>query len=77
MAGSPMAEDAHRAAGAYLELGTSPVDTYEEIVDIVQAQRTKLYNSKSGKSLFVMQCLDLLHDPALEAIIRPGHRWVP
>ena len=70
---SPIAADAHRASGAYVELGNSPVDIYGEIDSLVQAHRAKPYHSKSGKSLFVMQCLDLLHDPALEALIRPGH----
>ena len=71
--GSPIEDDARRASGGYVELGTSPIETYDEIVGIVKAHRTTPYNSKSGKSLFVMQCLDLLHDPALEAIIRPGN----
>ena len=66
---SPVESDARRASGAYVELGTSPAEVYDEIVDLVQAHRTKPYNAKSGKSLFVMQCLDLIHDPALEALI--------
>ena len=70
-AGSPVESDAHRASGGYVELGTSPAETYDDIVNLVQAHRATPYHSKSGKSLFVMQCLDLLHQPALEALIRP------
>ncbi|MCC2596368.1 type VI secretion system amidase immunity protein Tai4 [Pusillimonas sp. MFBS29] len=69
---NPVKADAGRASGGYVELGTSGPEVYEEIVSLVQAHRTKPYNSKSGESLFVMQCLDLLHDPALEALIRPA-----
>jgi len=68
---SPMQTDARRASGAYVEQGTSQADVYGEIVDVVQAHRAKPYNAKSGGSLFVMQCLDLLHDPALKALTRP------
>ena len=66
-----MAADAGRASGAYVELGTSTPEAYEAIVDVVQAHHAKPYNAKSGKSLFVMQCLDLLDDPALKAVIWP------
>ena len=68
---SEMENDAHRASGGYVQLGTSPAELYDEIEEMVKVYRTKPYNSKSGKSLFVMQCLDLLQDPALQALIRP------
>ena len=71
---SPMLADAGRASGAYVELGTSGPDVYDKIVAVVQAHRARPYNAKSGKSLFVMQCLDLLHDPTLEALIRQPRR---
>jgi len=71
-ADTPMAADASRASGGYVQLGTSPIELYDEIAGLVKEHRTKPYNSKSGESLFVMQCLDLLHDPKLEALIRPG-----
>ena len=71
--GSAMEADARRASGAYVELGTSSPDVYGQLAELVQAHRARPYNAQSGQSLFVMQCLDLLRDPALEALIRPAH----
>ena len=70
---NPVEADAKRASGAYVEMGSSNPEIYGSILEVVQAHRAKPYKSKSGQSLFVKQCLDLLHDPKLEALIRPGH----
>jgi len=69
---SPVADDAGRAINGYIQLGSAPIEVYDAIAGVVKTHRTKPYHSKSGKSLYVMQCLDLLHDPALEALIRPA-----
>ncbi|ARP95108.1 T6SS amidase immunity protein Tai4 family protein [Bordetella genomosp. 13] len=68
---TPVAADARRASGGYVELGSAPEDVYGQIVEVVQAYRAKPYRSKSGESLHVMQCLDLLNDPALQTLVEP------
>lgn len=68
---TPVAEDARRASGGYVELGSAQAEVYEKIVTLVQAHRAKPYTSRSGGSLHVMQCLDLLDDPGLSALTRP------
>ena len=65
---TPVSADARRASGAYVELGSADADVYGEIVELVQTHRATPYQSKSGEPLQVMQCLDLLDDPALKAL---------
>jgi len=68
---TPTADDARRASGAYVELGSAGEDVYGDIVVVVEAHRAKPYPSKSGGSLHVMQCLDLLDDPRLAELVAP------
>ncbi|WP_186332323.1 T6SS amidase immunity protein Tai4 family protein [Bordetella genomosp. 13] len=68
--GTPMAEDAGRALGGYVQLGSADFDTYDAISALAPKYLASPYQSKSGKSLHVMQCLDFPQDPALQALIR-------
>ncbi|SAI06600.1 Uncharacterised protein [Bordetella ansorpii] len=68
-----MAADARRASGGYVQMGTSQEDVYGDIIKVVQAHLAKPYRGKDGESLNVMQCLDVLDDPALAKVVRP-HR---
>ncbi|CZZ88528.1 Uncharacterised protein [Bordetella ansorpii] len=69
--GTPMAEDAGRALGGYVELGRADVDTYQAIGALARKYLSTPYQAKSGKSLHVMQCLDFPVDPELQALIKP------
>jgi hypothetical protein len=66
---TPAGEDATRAFGGYVEMGTSGIETYEKIIGVVQRHMAKPYAGEGGKPLVIMQCLDLASDPALSAVI--------
>ncbi|MEI2418446.1 T6SS amidase immunity protein Tai4 family protein [Orrella sp. JC864] len=68
---TPVAADARRASGAYVELGAAQADVYEQIVARVQAWQGRPYPSKRGESLRVMQCLDLPDDAGLQELVAP------
>ncbi|MDQ2140525.1 T6SS amidase immunity protein Tai4 family protein [Alcaligenaceae bacterium B3P038] len=66
---TPFAADAGRAAAAYVELGESGVDVYDEIGTVVERHMQSPYASKSGGSLHVLQCLDLSRSAELARVI--------
>jgi len=66
---TPFAADAGRAAAAYVELGESDVEVYNEIGQVVERHMQSPYASKSGRSLHVLQCLDLSRSAELARVI--------
>lgn len=66
---TPFAADAGRAAAAYVELGESDVDAYNEIGEVVERHMQSPYASKSGGSLHVLQCLDLSRSAELARVL--------
>ncbi|MYZ45697.1 T6SS amidase immunity protein Tai4 family protein [Schauerella aestuarii] len=66
---TPFAADAGRAAAAYVELGESDVEVYDEIGHVVERHMQSPYASKSGRSLHVLQCLDLSRSAELARVI--------
>jgi len=66
---TPFAADAGRAAAAYVELGESDVDAYDDIGEVVERHMQSPYASKSGGSLHVLQCLDLGRSAELARVI--------
>jgi Type VI secretion system (T6SS), amidase immunity protein len=62
-------KEAFSAVGAYVELGSYPVEAYEEAGELAKKFLTKNYISKNGKSkLTVMKCIDLSRSDELNAI---------
>jgi hypothetical protein len=65
---TPIAEDAKAASGGYLEFGRVPVDMYGDAIALAEKALKLTYQSKSGKELQIMKCIDLIFDPALDAL---------
>ncbi len=66
--------DAGRSAAGYLELGASPMETYEAIHALAVLSLEQRYPTKSGESVLMMQCLDLMESKALQRIIEEAVR---
>lgn len=65
---SPVSEDARATAAGYLEFGNVPIDRYGEAIALAEKALQKTYQSKDGKKLEVMKCIDLMFDPQLEVL---------
>lgn len=61
--------DAGAAAGGYLQLGSLPIEVYEEATTLAKEAASRTYHGKHGEPLHVMKCLDLLDSPELERLI--------
>ena len=66
---SELAADAGRASGAYVEFSEGEIEVYEKISAAVAEQLQHPYQSKSGGSLHVMQCLEMPEQAELQSII--------
>jgi len=64
--------EAHRdslaAAGGYSELGSLPLEAYEEAEALAKQFLAKRYESASGGKLTLMKCIDLFHSRDLRRI---------
>jgi hypothetical protein len=63
-------KDSTAAAGGYLELGSLPMEAYEEVALLGKQFLAKNYKSKSGEKLTLMKCIDFFHSKELERVAR-------
>ena len=63
-------KDANAAAGGYLELGSFPIEAYEEAASLGKKFLAKEYRSKGGEPLTLMKCIDLFHSSELDQIAK-------
>lgn len=68
--GTSFSSDSKYVSGAYLQKGEFGIDMYEHLREFVDSYREKKYQSKHGRNLDVMQCLDLYHSTSFAAVIR-------
>jgi hypothetical protein len=65
-----VAKDSLAAAGGYLELGSLPMEAYEEAASLGKKFLAKNYPSKSGAQLTLMKCIDFFHSKELEQVAK-------
>jgi hypothetical protein len=63
-------KDSRAVAGGYFELGSLPIEAYEEAEALAKRFLAKDYQSKHGEKLTLMKCIDLFHSKGLERIIK-------
>lgn len=63
-------EDAERAAAAYVEFGTTPIEGYAEGSKLIEKFLKKDYVAKEGGTLHTMKCIDLFHSKELDVLTR-------
>ena len=62
-------KDSRIAAGGYLELGSFPIEAYEETDALSKVFLAKEYRGIRGGKLTLMKCIDLFHSKELQQII--------
>jgi hypothetical protein len=60
--------DSLAAASGYSELGSLPIEAYEEAASLGRRFLAKQYHSVSGAKLTLMKCIDLFHSRELERL---------
>ena len=63
-------KDGSAAAGGYLELGSFPMEAYEEAAALGKKFLARTYRGKHGEALTLMKCIDLFHSTELEQLAR-------
>jgi hypothetical protein len=63
-------KDGSAAAGGYLELGSFPMEAYEEAAALGKKFLARTYRGKHGEALTLMKCIDLFHSTELEQVVR-------
>ena len=63
-------KDSLQAAGGYLELGSFPIDAYDEAEKLGKTFLAKNYESKQGGQITLMKCIDLFHSKELKQLIK-------
>jgi hypothetical protein len=54
--------------GAYLELGSFYIESYQEAVELGRTFLAKKYKNKHWKKLTIMKCIDFFHSDELEQL---------
>lgn len=67
---SAITEDAIATAGAYVNIGSSSINIYQELEILAQEASSQDYPSKNGYNLAIMKCLDFYNSQALETTIK-------
>jgi hypothetical protein len=67
-------KDSLAAASGYSELGSLPIEAYEEAEALARRFLAKDYKSVSGQPLTLMKCVDLFHSGELDQIARKYSR---
>ncbi|HXE05302.1 MAG TPA: T6SS amidase immunity protein Tai4 family protein [Bryobacteraceae bacterium] len=65
-----VAKDSLAAAGGYLELGSLPMEAYEEAASLGKKFLAKNYPSKSGAQLTLMKCIDFFYSEELQQVAK-------
>jgi hypothetical protein len=65
-----VAKDILAAASGYFELGSFPIEAYEEVEALGKRFLAKDYKSKHGEKLTLMKCIDFYHSKDLEQLIK-------
>jgi hypothetical protein len=63
-------KDSLAAASGYSELGSLPIEAYEDAEALARRFLAKEYKSVSGQPLTLMKCVDLFHSEELDQIAR-------
>jgi type VI secretion system (T6SS) amidase immunity protein Tai4 len=63
-------KDSSAAAGGYLELGSFPMEAYEEADLLAKKFLAREYKGKHGEKLTLMKCIDLFHSEELEQLTK-------
>ena len=63
-------KDSLAAAGGYFNLGSFPLEAYEEVDALSKTFLAKQYQGIHGERLDLMKCVDLFHSKELDQIIR-------
>ena len=65
-----VAKDSLGAADGYFELGSFPIEAYEEAEALGKGFLTKEYKSIHGEQLTLMKCIDLFHSKDLDQLAK-------
>ena len=63
-------KESSAAAGGYSELGSLPIEAYEEAALPGKKFLAKDYQSSSGEKLTLMKCIDFLHSKELDQLAK-------
>ena len=63
-------KDSSAAAGGYLELGSFPMEAYEQAASLGKKFLAKEYRSISGEKLTLMKCIDFFHSKELDQLAK-------
>jgi Type VI secretion system (T6SS), amidase immunity protein len=63
-------KDSLHAAGGYLELGSFPIEAYEEAQALGKRFLAKEYKGLNGEKLTLMKCIDLFHSKELDQLAK-------
>lgn len=66
--------DANATAGAYLEFGRQPIETYEALRQLAQRYAQRRYSGSVSSEFNTMKCIDLFHSPELDALVKQATR---
>ena len=62
-------KDSLAAAGGYVELGSFPIEAYEEAAALGKRFLAKEYLGIHGEKLILMKCIDLFHSKELDQVV--------
>jgi hypothetical protein len=63
-------KDSKAAAGGYLELGSFPIEAYDEAAALAKRFLAREYKGIRGEKLTLMKCIDLFHSKELDRIAK-------
>jgi hypothetical protein len=63
-------KDSLHAAGGYFELGSFPIEAYEETRALGNRFLAKEYRGIHGEKLILMKCIDFFHSKELKQLVR-------
>ncbi len=68
---SEVVSEANAAAGGYVQLGSHPIEAYQEAVSLARTFLARKYTGKETDAKFtLMKCIDLYNSRELEDLIR-------
>jgi hypothetical protein len=69
-ASEEVVKDSRAAAGGYVELGSFPIEAYEEAAALGKSFLARVYRGKHGETLTLMKCIDFFHSQELEQLVK-------
>jgi len=67
-------KDSLAAAGGYFNLGSFPIEAYEQVDTLSKSFLAKEYHGIHGEKLILMKCVDFFYSKELEQIIKQYDR---